>query len=83
MLQWELCMPNYKRGISLSEEAQQEAANDMAVNAAMLEAMDYHIGRYITYLKSKGLYDNTVFIITSDNGPEGSVAKGGLTQICG
>lgn len=49
------------------------AADNMAVNAAMLEAMDYHIGRYITYLKSKDLYDNTVFIITSDNGPEGSV----------
>ncbi len=59
----------------LSKEAQQIAANDMAVNAAMLEAMDYHIGRYITYLKNKGLYDNTVFIITSDNGPEGSVVR--------
>ena len=60
----------------LSSEEQQIAANDMAVNAAMLEAMDYHIGRYITYLKNKGLYDNTVFLITSDNGPEGSVVKG-------
>jgi len=56
----------------LSKEQQQIAANDMAVNAAMMEAMDYHIGRYITYLKSRGLYENTVFIITSDNGPEGS-----------
>ena len=31
--------------------------------------------RYITYLKSKGWYDNTVFIITSDNGPEGSEVR--------
>lgn len=28
---------------------------------------DYHIGKYIDYLKSKGDYDNTVIIITSDH----------------
>ena len=55
----------------LSDAEKQEAANDMAVHAAMLEAMDFHVGRYIDYLKQGGLYDNTVFIITSDNGPEG------------
>ena len=68
--------PELQKWDNLSSEEQQIAANDMAVNAAMLEAMDYHIGRYITYLKNKGLYDNTVFLITSDNGPEGSVVKG-------
>ncbi len=67
--------PELRDWEKLSKEEQQIAANDMAVNAAMLEAMDYHIGRYITYLKSRGLYDNTVFIITSDNGPEGSVVR--------
>lgn len=67
--------PELREWDKLSKEEQQIAANDMAVNAAMLEAMDYHIGRYITYLKNKGLYDNTVFIITSDNGPEGSVVR--------
>jgi len=65
----------------LSAAEQQIAANDMAVNAAMLEAMDYHIGRYVTYLKHKGLYDNTVFIITSDNGPEGSVTEGAPAEL--
>ncbi len=67
--------PELQKWDNLSSEEQQIAANDMAVNAAMLEAMDYHIGRYIIYLKNKGLYDNTVFLITSDNGPEGSVVK--------
>ncbi len=67
--------PELQKWDNLSSEEQQIAANDMAVNAAMLEAMDYHIGRYIIYLKNKGLYDNTVFFITSDNGPEGSVVK--------
>ena len=67
--------PELQKWDNLSSEEQQIAANDMAVNAAMLEAMDYHIGRYITYLKNKGLYENTVFLITSDNGPEGSVVR--------
>ena len=67
--------PELQKWDNLSSEQQQIVANDMAVNAAMLEAMDYHIGRYITYLKNKGVYENTVFLITSDNGPEGSVVR--------
>ncbi len=45
-------------------------AKRMAVYAAMVEAMDFHIGRLIKYLKDTGKYENTVFIFTSDNGPE-------------
>ncbi len=37
----------------------------------MIESMDYHIGRYLDYLEKKGLAENTIFIITSDNGPDG------------
>ena len=48
----------------------------MAVHAAMLEAMDFHIGRYMDYLKEKGLFDHTVFVVTSDNGPEGGYPQG-------
>ena len=67
--------PELRDWDKLSKEEQQIAANDMAVNAAMMEAMDYHIGRYIRHLKSRDLYENTVFIITSDNGPEGSEVR--------
>lgn len=56
----------------LSEEEQQYKAKAMAVNAGMLDAMDEHIGRYIQYLEENGEFENTVFIITSDNGPEAS-----------
>ncbi|MFN0200122.1 MAG: arylsulfatase [Bacteroidia bacterium] len=69
-------LPVLRKWESLTEAEKQEAANDMAVHAAMLEAMDFHIGRYIAYLKEKGLYDNTVFVITSDNGPEGGYPQG-------
>lgn len=64
-------LPFLRKWEDISETDKQEAANAMAVHAAMLEAMDFHIGRYIDYLKEKNLYDNTVFVITSDNGPEG------------
>ncbi|MEX0840089.1 MAG: arylsulfatase [Parvibaculum sp.] len=53
-----------------SEEEKRFLAKSMAVNAAMLEAMDFHIGRLVDYLKETGQYDNTVFIVLSDNGPE-------------
>lgn len=57
---------------NLDPEQRRFMAKAMAVNAGMMEAMDEHIGRYISYLKDLGKYDNTVFIITSDNGPEAS-----------
>ena len=44
----------------------------MAVYAAMVEAMDYHLGRLVEHLKNTGDYDNTVFIFASDNGSEAS-----------
>lgn len=69
-------LPVLRKWESLSKSDKSEAINDMTVHAAMLEAMDFHIGRYIDYLKKKDLYDNTVFVITSDNGPEGAYPQG-------
>jgi len=43
--------------------------------------MDHHIGRLVEYLKDTGEYDDTVFIFTSDNGPEGSEALTGLRGV--
>ncbi len=57
---------------SLTAEEHAMYAKSMAVHAGMLEAMDLHVGRLIAYLKARGLYDNTVFLLTSDNGPEPS-----------
>ncbi|MEM7133613.1 MAG: arylsulfatase [Chloroflexota bacterium] len=55
---------------ALSEEEQRFEAKRMAVYAGMVSAMDYNIGRLIGYLEEQGQLDNTVFIFTSDNGPE-------------
>ena len=59
---------------SLSDEEKRYESKKMAVYAGMVDAMDHHIGRLITYLKKTGQYDNTVFVFTSDNGAEGSDA---------
>lgn len=67
--------PNLRKWDDLTEDQQRLFAARMAVNAGMLEAMDYHVGRLIDHLKQTGQYENTVFVITSDNGPEPSTAE--------
>ncbi|MEM9310254.1 MAG: arylsulfatase [Pseudomonadota bacterium] len=56
----------------LTKEDRALYAARMEINAAMLEAMDFHIGRFIEHLKAVGEYENTIFVVTSDNGPEPS-----------
>ncbi len=62
---------------SLSETEKRYESKKMAVYAGMVDAMDHHLGRLITYLKETGQYENTVFIFTSDNGAEASDAFDG------
>ncbi len=57
---------------NLSDEDKRLYSKSMAVNAAMLEAMDFHIGRLIARLEASGELENTLFVVTSDNGPEAS-----------
>lgn len=46
--------------------------------AAMVENMDYNVGRLLDALKQRGLSKNTVVFFYSDNGPLFSVAMGPL-----
>lgn len=64
--------PKFRKWDELTKAEQEMYVTDMAVTAGMLEAMDFHIGRYVNYLTEKGWMDNTIFIITSDNGPDGA-----------
>jgi arylsulfatase len=43
----------------------------MEVYAAVVERMDYQLGRIIDYLKNKDELDNTVIVFLSDNGSDG------------
>ena len=54
----------------LTAKEQRVAARHMAVNAGMLEVMDANFGRLVAHLKRTGQYDNTLFVVLSDNGPE-------------
>jgi arylsulfatase/uncharacterized sulfatase len=56
----------------LSPKDQQAWAARMAVNAGMMEAMDANLGRLVAHLKATGRYDDTLFVVLSDNGPEGA-----------
>ena len=57
---------------SLKDEERQKYARAMEVYSGMIEAMDHHIGRLIAHVQQRGELDNTIFVITSDNGPEPS-----------
>jgi arylsulfatase/uncharacterized sulfatase len=57
---------------ALTAQEQRFNSKRMAVYAGMIDAMDFHIGRLVNYLKDIGEFDNTIIVFTSDNGPEPS-----------
>lgn len=63
---------NIPKWESLSKQERELQAKAMEVYAGMIEAMDAHIGRFLSFLKEIEEFDNTVFIFTSDNGAEGT-----------
>lgn len=60
---------------SLTPEEQAIAAREMQVNAGMMTAADEHVGRLLAHLEAAGELDNTIVIITSDNGAEAAVTE--------
>lgn len=57
---------------ALNPEEKAYSARTMEAYAAMIDAFDHEVGRLITHLKEKGVYDNTLIVFLSDNGPEGN-----------
>jgi arylsulfatase len=53
----------------LSPEQRAQRERDMEIYAAMIDYMDESIGRLLSFLRSKGEYDNTMIVFMSDNGP--------------
>jgi arylsulfatase A-like enzyme len=56
----------------LSPEEQRYQARVMEIYASMVEELDHHLGRLLNYLRKNGLYENTLIVFLSDNGPEGN-----------
>lgn len=70
-------LPNIPAWNDLSADDKRRSARTMELYAAMVENMDANIGKLIGHLKTTGLYDNTLIIFLSDNGPEGNVMEMG------
>jgi len=61
---------------SLTDEQRRIYARYMAAYAGFLEHTDAQIGRLIAHLKATARFDNTLILLTSDNG---AAAEGGAT----
>jgi arylsulfatase A-like enzyme len=60
--------PGMPRWSSLTPDQQKHEARRMEVYAAMIENLDWNIGRIVRALKASGRYDNTFIVFTSGNG---------------
>ena len=56
----------------LDPEEQYFEARRMQAYAGMASAMDHEIGRLLAYLRESDQYDNTIFVVFSDNGATGT-----------
>ena len=54
----------------LDEEARRVSARKMEIYAAMVENLDFHVGRLLAYLEAIGELEHTVIVFMSDNGAE-------------
>ncbi|MDB5393354.1 MAG: arylsulfatase [Rhodospirillales bacterium] len=65
----------HKEWADMTPDEQAVSARTMEVYAAMVERMDWNIGRVTDYLQTTGELDNTVVIFLSDNGAEGAIVE--------
>jgi arylsulfatase A-like enzyme len=68
-------VPNVPAWNTLSDREKQISAREMETYAAMVDNMDFHIGRIMDYLKKIGEYDDTLVLFFSDNGASGHGIK--------
>ena len=61
--------PAIKPFDELSSAEQRLESRKMELYAAMLDNLDRHVGRLLNYLRANDLYDDTLIVFLSDNGP--------------
>lgn len=64
-----------KEWAQLSAEEKAKSARAMEVYAAMVERLDWNVGRVVEYLRQQGELDNTFVLFMSDNGAEGALLE--------
>jgi N-acetylgalactosamine-6-sulfatase len=62
-------LEEYKHLRPTEKEAKEKYAGIMAVYYAIVTNIDKNVGRLMDELKKQGVYDNTLIIFSSDNGP--------------
>lgn len=60
--------PTFTDWNALPKDEQKQRSQIFAAHSAMIEDMDYNIGKLIQFLKNTDQYDNTLIMFTSDNG---------------
>ncbi|MDZ7914885.1 MAG: sulfatase-like hydrolase/transferase [Rhodococcus sp. (in: high G+C Gram-positive bacteria)] len=65
---WPSQVPDWN---SLSGENKLDLAYRLAVYSAMIEYADTQIGRVLDHVKQRGVFDNTLVVVASDNGASG------------
>lgn len=63
--------PETENWENISDEQKKIDVREMEIYAAMVDNMDFHIGRVLEYLEVSGQRDNTIIIFMSDNGAAG------------
>lgn len=63
--------PEEENWDNISDEQKKIDAREMEIYAAMVDNMDFHIGRVLEHLESTGQRENTIIIFMSDNGAQG------------
>jgi arylsulfatase A-like enzyme len=56
----------------MTDDERARSARTMEVYAAMVERIDWNVGRLVDHLKASGDLDDTVILFLSDNGAEGA-----------
>lgn len=67
--------------LHVSEEF--EGKTSYGVYGDVIAEIDWNVGRLISFLKEEGLYDNTIIVYTSDNGPHEDVNAGSANPLRG
>ncbi|WP_076551375.1 sulfatase family protein [Maribacter ulvicola] len=67
--------------LSVSENFQGKSA--YGIYGDVITEIDWNVGRLVSFLKDKGIYDNTIIVFTSDNGPHRAKQKGSAKPLRG
>lgn len=63
---------------ALTQQEKEKYDLQMAIYAAVIDELDQSIGRLVDHLKEKGVLDNTIIILLSDNGGNGEPGIEGI-----